>query len=161
MRNKLIVWVRFPLTEANITKTEPEVELIDTAAGSTWEVKDRAVVETWPPSQRGRWSRQSQDGARWATCTALLAVTTARRCAFLLWGNMPSILHEPHGDAKPRDLLPAGQGGTPSLPCLPWEPYAPRTNAYDDRWIFIGICISNGLFLHLPVITHPLEIIKL
>lgn len=38
MRNKLIVRVRFPLTEANIRKTEPEVELIDTAAGSTWEV---------------------------------------------------------------------------------------------------------------------------
>lgn len=136
MRNKLIVWVRFPLTEANITKTEPEVELIDTAAGSTWEVKDRAVVETWPPSQHGGWSHQGQGGARRAPCATLLAVTIARCCAFLIWGSMPSILHEPHRDAKPRDLLPAGQGRTPSPPCLPWEPYARGTNAWltDFHW---------------------------
>ena len=159
MRNKLIVWVRFPLTEANITKTEPEVELIDTAAGSTWEFKDRAVVETWPPSQCGGWSHQSQGGACRATRAAFLAATVVRHCTFLLWRNAPSVLHEPHRDAKPRDLLPAGRGGTPLPPCLPWEPCAPRTNNY-DRWIFTGICISNGLFLHPPVIICPLEIIK-
>lgn len=118
MRNKLIVWVQFPWTEANITK----VELIDITAGSTWEVKDRILGETWPPSERGGWSHRGEvQPMCYPSC-----VTIAWHHTFLLWGNVPSVLCELHRGAKPRDLLPAWQGGTPSDSCFPWEPHSPR-----------------------------------
>lgn len=58
MRNKVIALVRFPLNEANTAELEPELELIGTAAGPTWEL-------------RTQWRKPDHIPVRWVVPTGL------------------------------------------------------------------------------------------
>lgn len=154
MRNKLIMWVQFPLTEANIPKAEPEAELIDTTAGSTWEVKDRAL------------------GGNLATFSARRVVPPERGAAYGARHVLPFLCHS----STALYLPPLGKCAQCPVraPQSCWAQRPPPSRARrdplpslgtihsqenaDDPWVSIGIDFSNGL--HLPVIIHPLEIIK-
>lgn len=151
MRNKLIVWVQFPLIESKITKPEPEVELVGTA-GSTWEVKNRVC-----------------GSGNLTSFSAWQVVPPQPRCSPL---SNKFLLSPYHGAAPPFSgvtypascmnptemLIPEtssqqGKEGLPQLPAFPGNRMLPGQMPMTSRFslAFASVMASSSTFLWLHV----------